>query len=104
MTSFVVESAGRRPSPCAPPEPWADNRAEPHEALLLREEERRRLEGALARLPEKYRLPLMLYYFDGHSTRNVAKMLDLDPAGVLTRLSRAQRELRRMLQEQGGAQ
>ena len=77
--------------------------AKPHEALLLQEEERRRLEGALARLPEKYRVPLMLYYFDGHSTENVARMLDLDPAAVLTRLSRARRELRRMLQEQGGA-
>ena len=85
-------------------EPNPGNRAEPQDARLLREEERRRLEGALARLPEKYRVPLMLYYFDGHSTGNVAKMLDLDPAGVLTRLSRARRELRRMLQEQGGAQ
>jgi RNA polymerase sigma-70 factor, ECF subfamily len=78
--------------------------AEPHEALLLREEERIKLEGALARLPEKYRVPLMLYYFDGHSTQNVASILDLNPAGVLTRLSRARRELRRMLVEQGGAQ
>jgi RNA polymerase sigma-70 factor (ECF subfamily) len=80
------------------------NHAEPHEARLLRQEERSKLESALARLPEKYRVPLMLYYFDGHSTENVAKMLELDPAGVLTRLSRARRQLRRMLQEQGGAQ
>jgi RNA polymerase sigma-70 factor, ECF subfamily len=80
------------------------NHAEPHEARLLREEERHKLERALLRLPENYRAPLMLYYFDGHSTENVAKMLDLDPATVLTRLSRARRELRRMLQEQGGAQ
>jgi RNA polymerase sigma-70 factor (ECF subfamily) len=84
-------------------EPNPGNHAEPHEALVLQEEERSRLESALARLPEKYRMPLMLYYFDGQSTENVARMLDLDPAAVLTRLSRARRELRRILQGQGGA-
>jgi RNA polymerase sigma-70 factor (ECF subfamily) len=78
--------------------------ASPHEAEVLRRETDERLLQCLLRLPENYRVPLMLYYFDGHSTENVAKMLDLDPAAVLTRLSRARRELRRMLQEQGGAQ
>jgi RNA polymerase sigma-70 factor (ECF subfamily) len=76
----------------------------PHETALLRKEDRERLEKTLARLPEKYRVPLVLYYFDGHNTEDVARTLDLDPAGVLTRLSRGRRELRRMLQEQGGAE
>jgi len=78
--------------------------AKSYEAQLLRQEDRQRLTQSLARLPEKYRVPLMLYYFDGHNTENVARMLDLNPSGVLTRLSRARKELRRMLQEQGGAQ
>lgn len=74
------------------------------EEVLVQREDRQRLTDALARLPEKYRLPLLMYYFDGHSTDSVAAMLDVNAATVLTRLSRARKELRRMLQEQGGAQ
>jgi len=62
------------------------------------------LERAIAQLPEKYRLALLLYYFDGQSTENVAKMLNLSPAGVSTRLSRARRELRKLLTEHGVAE
>lgn len=52
---------------------------------------------AIARLSEKYRLPLLLYYFDGRSSDSVAEALDLSRDGVLTRLSRGRRELRRIL-------
>lgn len=55
---------------------------------------------ALERLPEEYRLPLMLYYFDGQSAESVARALEMSPAGAYTRLSRARRELRRLLEEQ----
>jgi RNA polymerase sigma-70 factor (ECF subfamily) len=58
---------------------------------------------ALKRLPEEYRLPLVLYYFDGQSTQKVAGALNISPAGVLTRLSRARRKLRKILEaKQGG--
>ena len=55
------------------------------------------LHDAVARLSEEYRLPLVLYYFDGRSTESVAETLGISPAGVLTRLCRARRELRRLL-------
>jgi len=57
------------------------------------------LHVALERLPEEYRLPLMLYYFDGQSAESVARALEMSPAGAYTRLSRARRELRRLLEE-----
>ncbi len=53
---------------------------------------------AISSLPEKYRIPLLLYYFDGRSSESVAETLELSRDGVLTRLSRARRELRRLLQ------
>jgi RNA polymerase sigma-70 factor (ECF subfamily) len=59
----------------------------------------RDIHEALARLPEKYRLPLVLYYFDGRSTENIAEAFEMSRAGVLTRLSRGRRELRRLLSE-----
>jgi len=60
------------------------------------------LERAIGRLPEKYRLPLMLYYFGGKSTDAVAEALGISPAGVCSRLSRARQRLRTILEEQRG--
>jgi RNA polymerase sigma-70 factor (ECF subfamily) len=61
------------------------------------------LEAALSRLPDEYRVPLILYYFDSESTESVANTLKISPAGVATRLSRARRQLRDLLNEEEGA-
>ena len=61
------------------------------------------LEGALAKLPQDSRLVLMLYYFDGRSTKNIAETLELNEATVHTRISRARNQLRRLLEAAGGA-
>ena len=54
---------------------------------------------ALDRLPEQYRVPLMLFYFDGRSSRGVAEALGISVDGACTRLSRARRELRKLMSE-----
>lgn len=59
------------------------------------------LEAALAKLPEEYRVVLMLYYFDGRSTKNIAEALVISQSAVHTRLSRARRELRNLLDAEG---
>ena len=61
-------------------------------------DEYREVHEALARLPEKYRVPLLMYYFDGRSSDSVADALNISRDGVLTRLSRGRRELRRMME------
>ena len=61
------------------------------------------LHEALAELPEQYRTPLMLFYFDGKSAKRLAEELDMSHAGACTRLSRARRELRRILERQAGS-
>ncbi len=55
------------------------------------------LREAIARLSEKNRLPLMLYYFDGRSSEHVASALGISTDGALTRLSRARKELRKLI-------
>jgi RNA polymerase sigma-70 factor (ECF subfamily) len=55
------------------------------------------LREAVTRLPEKYRLPLLLYYFDGRSSESVARTLGISTDGALTRLSRARKELRKLI-------
>lgn len=52
---------------------------------------------AITKLPEKLQSPLVLYYLDGQSTSRVAEILNMTPAGVLTRISRARKELRKLL-------
>ncbi|MBN1359146.1 MAG: sigma-70 family RNA polymerase sigma factor [Sedimentisphaerales bacterium] len=61
----------------------------------------RRLEAALAGLEADYRVPLLLYYFNGRSTKSIAATLGLTQGTVQTRLSRARRRLRALLEAQG---
>jgi RNA polymerase sigma-70 factor (ECF subfamily) len=56
------------------------------------------LHDALARLPEEYRLPLMLFYFDGKNSETIARELNLSKGGACTRLFRARNELRKLLE------
>lgn len=57
------------------------------------------LEAAVMKLPEDLRIPLLVYYFDGRSSESLSRMLNISKAGVLTRLCRARKELRRLLVE-----
>ena len=61
------------------------------------------LQAALAKLSEEHRLALMLFYFDGRSTRNIAQTLDISEASAQTRISRARKQLRRLLEAAGDA-
>jgi RNA polymerase sigma-70 factor (ECF subfamily) len=61
------------------------------------------LERALAKLPEDSRLVLMLFYFDGQSTRSIAEVLSISEAAAQTRLSRARQQLRKLLEAEKGA-
>jgi RNA polymerase sigma-70 factor (ECF subfamily) len=61
----------------------------------------RELEGALAKLSEDYRMPLLLFYFNGRSTKSIAETLGISQAAVQTRLTRARRKLRDLLVAEG---
>lgn len=58
------------------------------------------LKEALLQLPEKYRIPLMLYYLEGYSVRDTAMMLRLPQGTVKTRLSRGRTMLKAILSEE----
>jgi RNA polymerase sigma-70 factor (ECF subfamily) len=60
-----------------------------------------RLDDTLAKLPAKYRIALMLYYFDGRSAKNIAETLDISQAAVCTRLARGRKQLRQLLEGEG---
>lgn len=93
--------------------PWADGRMEPlegHEegsvpggdpARQAQENwERERLRGRVGELPENYRLLIHLYYYEGLSTEEIARLLHRRAATVRTQLVRARQRLREILERE----
>lgn len=81
---------GHQETPCSP---WSDA-----EASGLEQRELRHLVRAkIAELPEAYRVVLVLRDIEGVDTDATAKLLELTPAAVKTRLHRARQALRELL-------
>jgi RNA polymerase sigma-70 factor (ECF subfamily) len=55
------------------------------------------LQGALDELPEVFRTPIILYYFEDFSYRDIAEQMDLPLGTVMSRLARAKAYLRERL-------
>jgi RNA polymerase sigma-70 factor, ECF subfamily len=53
--------------------------------------------AVLARLPDRYRIPLVLVYVDGFATKEVARLLDLPLGTVLAQLHRGRKLFERQL-------
>lgn len=70
-----------------------DDSPTPHESAM-RDEEAALVRESLANLPETYRLPLVLFYRDGQSTKTVAESLGISEEAVRQRLSRGREILR----------
>jgi len=66
----------------------------PPEDTLHRLDVQRRVVEAVMRLDEPYRATVVLHYFDGLDTREVARRMDVRPQTVRTRLRRARDRLR----------
>ena len=57
------------------------------------------LQAALNRLPDVFRLAVVMFYFEERSYREIAEELDLPIGTVMSRLARAKDQLRSMLCE-----
>ena len=62
--------------------------------LAAPEQEPDTLLDAILALPDKYKTALYLYYYEGYSVNEIARMLRLPPNTVKTRLSRARKALK----------
>ena len=66
----------------------------PEPAVPMRDEEPSELTEALLALPEKYRITLYLYYWEGYPAREVAALLGCRESTVRTRLQRGREMLK----------
>lgn len=64
---------------------------------VMRKEERAQVRDAIARLPDNFRLPLILRYYGELSYDEIARQLGLQKNNVATLIFRAKQELRRKL-------
>ncbi|MBR5421233.1 MAG: sigma-70 family RNA polymerase sigma factor [Lachnospiraceae bacterium] len=68
------------------------------DSLGFEEPSDRSLMDAVLLLPEKYRIIIHLYYFEGYKTREIAEILSLSENTVKTRLTKSRRILRSNLE------
>lgn len=55
------------------------------------------LEAAVSELPDKYRLPIILYYSENYSTREIAQIMDIPEGRLRERMRTARKMLGRAL-------
>lgn len=67
----------------------AEERFEPDEII-----------GEVMKLPEKYRIPIHLFYYEEYSITQIAKILRLPDATVKTRLKRGRDKLKKSLKKE----
>ena len=72
------------------------------EAPALETQSELELFDTLGRLPEKYRVVLHLFYFEDLTTDTIARVLELSPNAVRTRLSRGREMLKKRLKDDFG--
>ncbi|MBQ3256488.1 MAG: sigma-70 family RNA polymerase sigma factor [Oscillospiraceae bacterium] len=77
----------------------AEDIADYANSLRFETPEQSDLFDAVMALPEKYRLPIFLYYYEDYSTAEISKLLKLPVPTVITRLRRGRERLKQHLQE-----
>lgn len=79
--------------------PWRKRSVPLEDVYAYDQPEESGLDAALASLPSKYRSVIHLYYYEGFSTEETARILGRRPSTVRAQLTRARQMLARLLKE-----
>lgn len=81
--------------------PWRkhENLEDYANSLAFEEERSRDLFCMVMELDKKYRVTLLLHYYEGYSIREIAQIMDLPENTVSTRLSRGRKILKEQMME-----
>lgn len=76
---------------------WKQNRDELNENMVFLDARDRELWAVVGTLPPKYRAVVHLYYYEGYSQEEIAKILGITRTAVQTRMQRARKLLEKEL-------
>lgn len=76
---------------------WKQNREDMDENMVFADDRDRELWAVVGTLPPKYRAVVHLYYFEGYSQEEIAKILGITRTAVQTRMQRARNLLEKEL-------
>lgn len=81
--------------------PWhkTEDIADYENTLVFEQSQHRELFDAVMSLDRRYRLPVLLYYYEGYRQKEIAALLSVPEETVRTRLSRARAKLKNILSE-----
>jgi len=97
--AYLHRARSQRQHPHVPLDSVGDLAAAPPDPLP--ELDPQQLQQALNELPEVFRTPVILYYFEDFSYRDIAEQMDLPIGTVMSRLARAKAYLRSRLLKPG---
>lgn len=101
-TNYCIDQLRRRRMQLVPLEniiPWARSREVGPEGEAITQEARDDVQRLIMRLPEKYRAPLVLRYFEELSCAEIAEVLGMPEGTVKTQIHRARKALEKLLAE-----
>lgn len=99
-TNYCIDQLRRRRMQLVPLEniiPWARAREAGPEAEALGQESRDEVQRLIKELPEKYRAPLVLRYWEDLSCAEIAEILSVPEGTVKTQIHRARKALGKLL-------
>ena len=76
---------------------WKQNREELKDNMVFEDDHDRELWSVVGTLPPKYRAVVHLYYYEGYSQEEIAKILGITRTAVQTRMQRARKTLEKEL-------
>lgn len=101
-TNYCIDQLRRRRMQLVPLEniiPWARAKEAGPEGEAITQEERDEVQRLITKLPEKYRAPLILRYFEELSCAEIAEVLGMPEGTVKTQIHRARKALGKLLAE-----
>ena len=78
---------------------WRKNTVELDDTIAFSSETSRELWAVVNSLSPKYRIVVHLYYYEGYTQDEIAKILKISRTAVQTRMSRAREQLKEVLKE-----
>ncbi len=57
------------------------------------------VKNAINSLPDKYKIPVYLFYYEGYTTEEISKMLKINHSTIRSHLSEARKRLKKFLEE-----